>query len=252
MLRTLLVCGLLAGLGGGLVAAGVAGLIGEPAVGEAIAYENAQAAGESDGPELVSRDVQSTVGLLTATVAFGVALGGLFALVFAAAYGRTVRAGPARTSLWLAAGAFVVVHLVPFAKYPANPPGVGDPDTLTRRTTLFLVMIAISLLAAVAAARLRQFLASSFAPGVATVLSSGAYLILVVAAGLALPGVHEVPVGFPPEVLWDFREASMATQAALWATVGLIFAAAAERVMTGRAVWSRSTAQPSPDRLPVG
>ena len=65
---------------------------------------------------------------------YGLALGGLFALAFAFAYGRVARASPRATALWLAAAAFVVVYLVPFLKYPANPPAVGDPDTIGRRT----------------------------------------------------------------------------------------------------------------------
>ena len=48
-------------------------------------------------------------------------------------------AGPARAHGpgWLPR-AFVVVYLVPFLKYPANPPSVGDPDTIGKRTALVL------------------------------------------------------------------------------------------------------------------
>jgi hypothetical protein len=244
VLRTLLICGMLAGLAAGVVAAGVATVTGEPAVDAAIAYEEAQAAqaGTPADDEVVSRGIQRSVGLLTATCIFGVALGGLFALAFAWAYGRIAPASPARTALWLAAAAFVVVYLVPFAKYPATPPAVGDPDTITRRTALFLLMIAISLLAAIAAVRLRRSLAPSLAPAVATLLSVAAYGVVVIAAGLALPAVHEVPANFPPQVLWEFRQGSLAVQASLWATIGIVFAAAAQRVMTGCWVWSRADA----------
>jgi hypothetical protein len=241
MLRTLLICGLLAGLAAGVVAAGVAAVVGEPAVDRAIAYEDAQAAaaGVAPGAETVSRDLQKSVGLLTATCVFGVALGGLFALAFAWAYGRVGRASPARTALLLALAAFVVVYLVPFAKYPATPPAVGDPDTIQRRTLLYLVMIAISVLAAVAAVRLRRTLGRSLAPAVATLLAIAAYGVVVVAAGLSLPAVDEVPASYPADVLWDFRTASIVVQAALWTTLGVLFAAAAQYVMTGERLWSR-------------
>ena len=118
---------------------------------------------------------------------------------------------------------------MPFAKYPATPPAVGDPDTIGRRTALYLVMIAISVLAAVAAVRLRRSLAPALAPAVATLVAVAGYAAVVVAAGVALPGVHEVPATFPAEALWDFRAASVAIQASLWATIGLVFAAAAQR-----------------------
>ena len=118
-------------------------MAGEPAVDQAIAYEEAHAPPAAPGeeePELVSRDTQQGFGLLTAPTVYGLAIGGIFALAFAFAYGRVGRASPARTALCLAAAAFVVVYLVPFVKYPPNPPAVGDPDTIGDRTALYLVM----------------------------------------------------------------------------------------------------------------
>jgi uncharacterized membrane protein YidH (DUF202 family) len=241
MIRTLLIWGLLAGLCGGLLATGFSEVAGEPAVNQAIAFESssAAAAGEPHEHAIVSRGTQRTVGLLTAAVVYGVSVGGLFALAFAFAYGRIGRASPARTSLWLAAGAFVVVFLVPFLKYPANPPSVGDPDTIAKRTELYLAMIVCSLLAAVAALRVRNWLAARRDPGTATVVAGLSYLAVVVAAGLILPGIHEVPKGFPATTLWRFREASIGMHAVLWATIGVIFSVAAQRVMAGEPVLRR-------------
>jgi pimeloyl-ACP methyl ester carboxylesterase len=241
MIRTLLIWGLLAGLCGGLLATGFSELAGEPAVNQAIAFESssAAAAGEPHEHAIVSRGVQRSVGLLTAAIVFGLSMGGLFALAFAFAYGRVGRASPARTALLLAAGAFVVVYLVPFLKYPANPPSVGDPDTIGRRTELYLAMIVCSLLAAVAALRIRAWLAARRDPTTATVVAGLSYLAVVVAAGLILPGIHEVPKNFPATTLWRFREASIGMQAVLWATIGVIFSVAAQRVMAGEPVLRR-------------
>src|SRR5919201_1894428 len=161
MLRNLLMCGLVAGLCAGLASTGFASLAGEPAVDAAIVYEDAHAPAGHDAaaaPVPVSRALQKTGGLLTALVVDGVALGGIFALVFAFAYGRVGGASPRATAYWLAGAAFVVLFLVPFVKYPATPPSVGDPDTIGRRTTLYATMFAISILAAIAAARLRPWL----------------------------------------------------------------------------------------------
>src|SRR3954451_7364109 len=136
MLRNLLLCGLVAGLCAGLVATGFASLAGEPAIGDAIAYEEAHSpAGLADAaePVPVSRSLQESGGLLTALVVDGVALGGIFALVFAFAYGRVGRMSPRVTAYCLAGATFVVLFLVPFVKYPANPPAIGDPDTIGRR-----------------------------------------------------------------------------------------------------------------------
>lgn len=244
MIRTLLIWGLLAGLCGGLLATGFSEVAGEPAVNQAINFEHTQAkaAGQPEEKETVTRGVQRSIGLLTAAAVFGVSMGGLFALAFAFAYGRVGRASPGRTALWLAAGAFVVVYLVPFLKYPANPPSVGDPDTIGRRTELYLAMIVCSLLAAVAALRIRAWLGARRDPGTATVVAGLSYLAVVVAAGLILPGIHEVPKNFPATTLWRFREASIGMQAVLWTTIGVVFATAAQRVMVGAPARRRAAA----------
>jgi predicted cobalt transporter CbtA len=245
MLRNLLLCGLVAGLCAGLVSTGFAALAGEPAIDAAIAYEDAHApAGHAAAaePVPVSRALQKTGGLLTALVVDGVALGGIFALAFAFAYGRVGHASPRATAYWLAGAAFVVLFLVPFVKYPANPPSVGDPATIGRRTALYATMFAISILAAIGAARLRPWLGERLDAPAATALPLLAYLGVVIAAGLALPGIHEVPRDFPATTLWRFREASVGLNATMWATMGLLFGFAAQRVMTGRPVLGRGRA----------
>jgi hypothetical protein len=243
MLRTLLIWGLLAGLCGGLLATGFAEVVGEPHVDAAIRFEDqtAKAAGQATEPVLVSRDLQKSAGLLTASLVYGLALGGIFAIVFVVAYGRVGRASPARTALLLAAGAFVVLYLIPFLKYPANPPSVGDPDTIGRRTELYLLMVSISVLAGIAAMRLRATLRGKLEGSVATGIAVAAYLVIVLVAGLIMPGVHEVPKLFPATTLWDFRLSSVGMQLTMWTTLGLVFAVAAQRVMTRERAASPST-----------
>lgn len=100
-------------------------------------------------------------------------------------------------------------------------------------------MVGVSLLAALAALRLRPALARALGEHGATLLAVLAYLVIVVAAGLALPGVQEVPADFPASTLWRFREASVGMQMVLWATIGLVFAATAQRAMSGRTILPR-------------
>jgi hypothetical protein len=241
MVRTLLVCGLLAGACAGLLATGFAEVTGEPAVERAIAFEEARdaASGQAVMAGPVSRPVQRSVGLSIAAIVYGLGMGGLFALAFAAVYGRVGEASPARTALWLAGAAFVVVFLVPFLKYPANPPSIGRPETIGERTVLYFTMLAISILAAIAAVRARAVLARRLDSGPATLLALALFGAVVVAAGLALPGVDEVPRSFPATTLWHFRMASLGTQAVLWATLGLLFAATAPRALAGKPIWQR-------------
>jgi hypothetical protein len=231
MLRKLLICGLAAGLCAGLLATGVAVVVAEPAVDDAIAFERAHS-GAHDGP--VSRQNQKTFGVVTGVAVYGLAVGGLFALVFAVVYGRVADASPARTAMWLAAAAFLVVALVPFVKYPPNPPAVGREGSIGERTALYFTMMWISVFAAVAGVRLRRMLATRLAPAAASGLALASYCLVVVLAGLALPSVDELPAGFPAATLWEFRQGAAAIQLILWATIGLTFAGAAQRVMTGR------------------
>jgi hypothetical protein len=225
---------MLVGVFAGLLAAGFAWVFGEPSVDRAIAFEAHmhQMAGEAPEPELVSRAVQSTTGLLTGILVYGVALGGIFALAFCYAHGRIGRLSPRAAAALLAALGFVALILVPQIKYPANPPSIGDPDTIGRRTALYFLMIAISVVAAIAAASTGRQLARRLGAWDAAVAAAAAYLIVIVVAMLILPAVNEVPADFSATTLWNFRLASLGIEAVLWTTLGLGFGFVAERALS--------------------
>jgi len=100
---------MLAGILAGLLAFGFAWVFGEPQVDLAIGFEQHmhQMAGQAPEPELVSRAVQSTIGLLTGVLVYSCALGGIFALVFAYTYRRLGQLSPRGTAAVLAATGFV-------------------------------------------------------------------------------------------------------------------------------------------------
>src|SRR5580704_3238575 len=114
MVGNLLLRGMLVGVFAGLLAFGYAKIFGEPQVDRAIAFEDQmnQAIGEAPEPELVSRPVQSGVGLLTGVVVYGTAFGGLFALAFAFAYQRIGHLSARGTAALLAGAGFVALVLV--------------------------------------------------------------------------------------------------------------------------------------------
>jgi hypothetical protein len=238
MIRPLLVRGMLAGLAAGLLAFAFAFVFGEPQVQHAIDFEDhlARINHEPAEAEIVSRGIQRTLGLLTGTVVMGVALGGLFSLVFAWAHGRIGAMSPRLTSAVLALGAFLTITVVPFTKYPANPPTVGNPDTIDKRTVLFITMIAITVLAAVAAGRIRRQLLPRLGGWNAALLAVAAFVVVVAVAELVLPAVHETPPGFPADVLYRFRLASLGINLTLWTTIGLGFGALAQRLIEPSAV----------------
>jgi hypothetical protein len=237
--RGLLIRGMLAGLAAGLLAFVFAKVFGEPQVDRAIAFEEAHTPPSAEAP-LVSRGMQSTLGLLTGTVVYASALGGVFALVFAAAYGRVGKANPRTTAAVLALVGFAVIFLVPFTKYPSNPPAVGNDDTIGYRTKLFFVMIAISIAAAIAAFRLGRDFVRRFGAWNGVLAAVGAFIVLVGAGELLMPALDEIPKDFPPSVIWHFRVATFGIQAVIWTTLGLGFGAAAQRFLV-----------PAPERVPA-
>ncbi|QIE28416.1 putative cobalt transporter subunit CbtA (plasmid) [Caballeronia sp. SBC1] len=242
MIRNLLIRGMIAGLVAGLLGFCVAKTFGEPSVDRAIAFETQQdklqsqaeaAAGHQHDPaddvELVSRATQAGLGLLTGVCVFGTALGGLFSLVFALSYARLGALRARGTSALLGLFGFVAVAIVPFLKYPPNPPSVGNPDTIGARTALFFGMVAISLIVAVFAVRLQRRLKARHGDWNAVLISVAVYIVLMALAYLALPPIDEVPKLFSATLLWNFRVAAIGIQAVIWATLGLLFGVLAQR-----------------------
>lgn len=257
-----LVLGMIAGLIAGVLAFGIARVWGEPPIEAAIALEEAgavaaepaphshatdaephthaseapsethQPAGHSHGDgEGFSRGTQAGIGLLTGMAIFGAGLGGLFALAYAFVEGRFSHLSARGTAAVMAALGYVSVVLVPFLKYPANPPAVGHGETIGLRTQMFFVMLALSLIAMVIAviiARSRDDRWQS------ATLGGLAYLGLVTVAAYTLPAINEVPAGFPGDLLWQFRAITLVVQAVLWAGVGLVFGWLVQRARSAR------------------
>ncbi|GBR36517.1 hypothetical protein AA11826_1544 [Komagataeibacter oboediens DSM 11826] len=233
MAGRLLLRGMLAGIIAAALAFMFARVFGEPQVNLAIAFEAAMdaASGEPPEPELVSRGVQSSLGLLTAAVMYGAAYGGLFSLVFSLAYGRIGRFSPRMLSMLLAGAGFLSVVLVPDLKYPANPPAVGQPETIGLRTTAYFEMIVFSLCALTLAVLSGRVLAVRLGNWGATLCGGAVFVVLVALLQWALPDISEVPDNFPAVVLWRFREAAIGMQLVLWGGLGLVFGIMAERLL---------------------
>jgi hypothetical protein len=232
-MRDLLIRGMLAGLIAAVLGFGFARIVGEPEVNAAISFEDLQyqQSGEAPEHEIVTRDVQSTVGLATGLVMLSVAFGGMFAVAFAFAYGRLGTVGVRGTALFVSMLGFAALYLVPFLKYPANPPSVGDPDTIARRTALYFGLMLLSILATTAAVLLWRRLAPRYSAWNAVLLAGAAYLAVIVVVYLVTPSINEVPEAFPAVVLWKFRLASVGLQFVIWASLGLAFGALTERAL---------------------
>jgi hypothetical protein len=224
-----------AGLLAGLLAGLFAFFVGEPVLDRAIGLEAAAGhshegaeAGHSHEEEVVGRTTQK-VGLFFATGLFGVTVGGIFGLAYAYFRGRMSSGTEWVRSLSLTAAIFAGAFLIPFLKYPANPPTVGDPTTIGARTAAYFAMVGLSLLAVLAAWRVARMLRERGVSAPARHVSVGLGLVLAVAALFVVMPEAPSPGGFPAGLLWDFRLSSFGTQLVFWTGLGVAFGLLCER-----------------------
>jgi hypothetical protein len=227
---------MIAGAIAGILVFAFAHTFGEPLVDKAIAFEEAAAtaAGEAAEPEIVSRATQAGIGLFTGVMAYGIAVGGLFALAFAFVHGRFSKLSARGTAAVIALAAFVAIILVPGIKYPANPPAVGNPDTIGVRTELFFLMIVVSVGALVAAVAFARNLAIRFGIWNGSIIAGIAYIVFIGAVQYLLPPINEVPENYSAAVLWSFRTTSLGMHVILWSVLAVVFGFLAEKRLEAR------------------
>lgn len=233
MMGSLLMRGMLAGLVAGILAFGFARTFGEPQVDKAIAYEEqiAAAANEPAEPEVVSRETQAGIGLVTGVLAYSVAMGGIFSLVFASLYGRVGALSPRTLAAVLSIAAFVALVIVPDLKYPPNPPAVGNDDTIGVRTGLYFVMLAASVFGLSLAVVFARRLAGRWNIWNAAIAGGLAFVVFIAIVHMLLPSINEVPEDFSAQTLYDFRLATIGIQAIVWGVIGLAFGFLAEKAL---------------------
>ena len=191
----------------------------EPYIERAIAIENQRAAGNGEmiNPvEFQAYRVWQKGGSIMAGAVLGMSYGSLLGLVFA--YGRNSLPGSThvKKALMLAAIMWFTLYVVVEAKYPANPPAVGDPATIGLRQSLWIAMIAISGMSALGLAFARRWM-----KGAARYAAPAIYAAIVVAAFFALPANPD-KVTAPMDLISGFRIASGATMTIFWFVMGAI------------------------------
>src|SRR6187200_3140321 len=199
MEKRIIARGLLAGAIASVAALVFARTFVEPAIDRAIAFEEAQAGGHEHGMEVFSRGVQANIGMGFGVLAFGVAMGALFAVVYSVVYGRVGNVSPRLISVLVGAGMVLSLYVIPFLKYPANPPRVSLEETIRQRTLLYLLMVVLSAALFAAAVWLGRNLVERFAAWSATLIASAAYVVAVSVVMLLLPVIDETPDDFPAD-----------------------------------------------------
>ncbi|BBX00204.1 cobalt transporter [Mycolicibacterium moriokaense] len=249
--------GLLAGALAGVLSFIFSRIFIEPTIEKAIDYEDGigearealsgAAAGHDHGGdgafEGFTRAVQMNIGMGLGVLLFSVAIGALFAVVFAVAYGRVGDVSARLLSLYVAAGMLVSLFIVPALKYPPSPPALSLDETIQQRTLLYLLMVALSAALFVAAVYLGRRLSDRLGAWNAALVAAGSYIVATAVLMLVLPAIEETPgpllddagtivyEGFPADVLYDFRLFSLGNQVVIYATIGLAFGAMAAKLL---------------------
>ena len=251
--------GLLAGAIAGVLAFVFARIFVEPQIELAIGYEDgigaaheameeaagaaAHSHGEGGG---FTRAVQMNIGMGLGVLLFSLAIGALFAVVFAVAYGRVGSISARLLSLYVAGGMLLSLYIVPALKYPASPPALSLDETIRQRTLLYIAVVVLSAALLVGAVYLGRQWAAKLGTWNATVAAGAAYVVAIAVVFLILPTIDETPgplvddagvivyEGFPADVLYDFRLYSLGTQVVVYATIGLVFAALVSRLLGER------------------
>jgi Probable cobalt transporter subunit (CbtA) len=280
--RSFIAFGVLAGAVGGLLAFVFARLLVEPLIQQAIDYENgrddAQAAldkaaglsADHAPHEVFSRTVQANLGAGLGLVLFGIAIGALVAVVYVGLIGRVGGLRPRSLALLIAAGGFLGIYLVPFLKYPANPPAIGHGATIGVRGTLYLVMVVASVTLLAGAVVVGRRLQARWGNWNAVLAAAGLFTVAIGIVMALLPSLGELSAnvaqyghqatetplpltdasgaivfpGFPADVLTGFRLYSIGAQAILWAAIAVVFAPLAERLLTGTGTRRKQGASP--------
>ncbi len=195
----------------------------EPYLDEAIGIENQNlfASGEEkDTPEFwveysSYRDWQKG-GQVLAGAILGTSMGALFGIVYAFSRNSLPGKNDLRKTFTLAAIMWVTIYFIPFLKYPANPPTVGDPETVVLRSILFLSFIAISGFGAVGFYQLYKRLQSK--SKIAAFVGYAIFITIVFA--LMPPNPDEVSA--PMDLVNGFRAMSVVAVSVFWVSVAAI------------------------------
>ncbi|MDH3618602.1 MAG: CbtA family protein [Nitrosopumilus sp.] len=195
----------------------------EPYLDEAIGIENQNlfASGEEDDTlefwiEYEGYRAWQKSGQLLAGVILGTSIGALFGIVFSLSRNSIPGDNNIKKALVLAGIMWFTIYFIPFLKYPANPPTVGESETVVLRAVLYISFIAISGFAAVGFYKL-----SKLFKGNKKLVALIGYAVFISAVFVVMPENPD-EVTAPMDLVNGFRFMSVLAVSTYWIAVGLI------------------------------
>ena len=207
----------------------------EPYIDRAISIETQSAIKEGEivyPVELQNYRLWQKAGEIAAGAILGISLGALFGVVFV--YSRSslllLRSDSnIKKALILAGIMWFVLFLIPALKYPANPPAVGDPDTIYYRQSLYISLLAISGFSALGLALLYRILGNRTNNKNRIIVVSLIYAAIIIGAFLVLPPNPD-KITAPVDLVQGFRIASALTMTIFWGLLGITLGAFWDRL----------------------
>lgn len=221
---TFIVITLLSGAIAGTILATINIGVVEPYIDQAIDIENqnAIAAGDPVDPlEFNNYRMWQTGGEIAAGTILGTSIAALFGVVFAYSRGSLPCSNNKKKALILAGIMWFVLFLIPALKYPANPPAVGDPETIYYRQSLYTAYLAVSGLLALGLAFLYGKIGKV---RVKKVIIPAVYAAVMIGAYMVMPPNPDA-INAPMDLVTGFRIASGFTMSIFWGLLGIILGA---------------------------
>jgi predicted cobalt transporter CbtA len=213
---------LLAGAIAGTILGVMNQLAVEPYIEHAIELEmqNTAQSGQVINPaEFAAYRFWQKGGEIAAGTILGLSIGSLYGIVFAYTRGLVPGSNNKKKALIVAGIMWFVLFLMPALKYPANPPAVGNPETIYYRQSLYIAFLAISGFSALGLAFLYQKVASL---NINKALIPSAYAAIMAGAYLAMPANPD-SINAPIDLVIGFRITSAITISMFWGLLGIIF-----------------------------
>lgn len=215
-----------AGLIAGAAAAGFHWLLIEPVIERAIALEELQHQGQGTAEQepVIDRPTQRW-GLLLGMLLFGAVWGLLFSQLYYLTQTWWAASWPTLTrTLLLALLMGWSVSVFPFTKYPANPPGIGEPETIGYRQALYFGFIGLSVVGSALAVGLYRFLnrLGRLSARGRWACALCLYVMYAIVVYMAMPPNPD-PIGMPGELVWTFRAISLGGLLLFWGALGGLF-----------------------------
>jgi predicted cobalt transporter CbtA len=213
---------LLAGAIAGTILGAINQIAVEPYIDHAVELEthNANQSSQIINPaEFTAYRLWQRGGEMLAGTILGLSIGSLFGIVFAYTHNSVPGSNNKKKALIVAGIMWFVLFLIPALKYPANPPAVGDPETIYYRQSLYVAFLAISGFSALGLAFLYRKMG---ALNIKKAIIPAAYAAIISGAYLAMPANPD-PINAPMDLLMGFRITSAITISMFWGLLGVIF-----------------------------